>query len=169
MKALTISLIMIAIIAVGSLSLIMAINLDARNLENDVKKIEIQDNISPIERAEMIQYPQTTITKLDDKSRVKTTTTTLSVPENNTFPFGFIKGNVVNPTEGHPVILQIYKYLEEGPIHIAQVNLKEDNTFEYSFRVLSIDDGITTHFYEGDYFVKVIKVINTPTIGQIKN
>jgi len=148
MKTITIFLALIAITVVGSLSLILAINEDNGNLENDVKKIE------------MIQYPQTTIKKLDDKSSIKTTITTLNVPENNTLPFGFIKGNVVNPTEGHPVILQIYKTLEEGPIHIAQVELNEDNTFEYSFRVLSVEDGITTHLYEGDYLVKVIKVVN---------
>lgn len=165
MKALTISIIMIAITIVGSLSLILAINHDTGNLENDAKKIEIQERDTPIETTEIpsqiIQYPQTTITKLNDQSSVKTIITTLHIPKNNTFPFGLIKGNIANPTEGYPVILQIFKSLEEGPIHIAQIDLEEDNTFEYSFRILSIDDGITTHHYQGDYLVKIIQVINT--------
>ena len=47
------------------------------------------------------------------------------------------------------------------PIHVAQVNLKGDNSFEYKFRVLSINEDIVTHFFEGEYTVKIFKVINT--------
>ncbi len=174
MNTLTISLIMFVIISVGSLSLILAINHDASNLENDVKKIVIQEMAKPIEPVdapqEITKYPQTTITELNENSIIKTTTAVLSIPENNTHPFGYIQGKVVDAAEGHPVILQIYKSLEEGPIHVAQVELKDDNTFEYSFRILNIDDGITTHLYEGDYFVKVIKVVNKiPQRDLIKN
>ena len=164
MKALIITLVMIAIIAVGSLSLILAINYETDNLKNNVKKIEMENNTTVIESVEKIpeiqKYPETTILRLDDERSIKNTTIILNIPKNNTLPYAHIKGNVLNPAEGYPVILQIYKSLKEGPIHIAQVDLNEDNKFEYSFRILSINDGITIHLYEGDYFVKVIKVVN---------
>jgi hypothetical protein len=86
----------------------------------------------------------------------------MSIPENNTLPWGTVKGKVNDPSQGYPVIIQFFKSLEEDPIHVAQVNLKGDDSFEYKFRVLSIDEGKVTNFFEGDYTVKIFKVINTP-------
>ena len=105
---------------------------------------------------------QTTTIKLDDELSLEKTVTTMSIPENNTLPWGTVKGKVNDPSQGYPVIVQFFKSLEEDPIHVAQVTLKGDDTFEYKFRVLSIDDGKITHFFEGDYYVKIFKVINTP-------
>ena len=86
----------------------------------------------------------------------------MSIPENNTLPWGSVYGKVNDPAQGYPVIIQFFKSIDDDPIHVAQVNLKGDNSFEYKFRVLSIDDDVITHFYEGDYQVKIFKVINTP-------
>ena len=105
---------------------------------------------------------QTTIIKLDDETSLEKTLTTMSIPENNTLPWGAIKGKVNDPAQGYPVIIQIFKSLDEDPIHVAQVNLKGDGSFKHRFRVLSIDEGHTNHFFEGDYVVKTFKVINTP-------
>jgi len=105
---------------------------------------------------------QTTITQLDDEKSLQQTITIMSVPENNTLPWGTVKGTVNDPSQGYPVIIQFFKSLEEDPIHVAQVNLKGDDSFEYKFRVLSIDEGKITKFFEGDYTVKIFKVINTP-------
>lgn len=105
---------------------------------------------------------QTTTTKLDDEISLEKTVITMSIPENNTLPWGTVKGKVNDPSQGYPVIIQFFKSLEEDPIHVAQVTLKGDDSFEYKFRVLSIDDGKITHFFEGDYYVKIFKVINTP-------
>ncbi|PJC51113.1 MAG: hypothetical protein CO032_01310 [Nitrosopumilales archaeon CG_4_9_14_0_2_um_filter_34_16] len=105
---------------------------------------------------------QTTTTKLDDEISLEKTVTKMSIPQNNTLPWGAVKGKVNNPSQGYPVIIQFFKSLEEDPIHVAQVSLKGDNSFEYRFRVLSIDDGKITHFFEGDYYVKIFKVVNTP-------
>ena len=105
---------------------------------------------------------QTTITKLDDEISLEKIITTMSIPENNTLPWGTVKGKVNDPSQGYPVIIQFFKSLEEDPIHVAQVTLKGDNSFEYKFRVLSIDEGKFTRFFEGDYYVKIFKVINTP-------
>ena len=105
---------------------------------------------------------QTTVTKLDDEISLEKTVTIMSIPEDNTLPWGTVKGKVNDPSQGYPVIIQFFKSIEEDPIHVAQVSLKGDDSFEYKFRVLSIDDGEITHFFEGDYYVKIFKVINTP-------
>jgi len=105
---------------------------------------------------------QTTEIKLDDEKSLQKTVTIMSIPENNALPWGTVKGKVHDPVQGYPVIIQFFKSLEEDPIHVAQVKLKGDDSFEYRFRVLSVDDGKTTHFFEGDYHVKIFKVVNTP-------
>jgi len=106
---------------------------------------------------------QTTEIKLDDETSLQKTVAIMSIPENNVMPWGTVKGKVHDPVQGYPVIIQFFKSLEEDPIHVAQVKLKGDNSFEYRFRVLSVDDGKTTNFFEGDYRVKIFKVVNTPT------
>jgi len=106
---------------------------------------------------------QTTEIKLDDKTSLQKTVAIMSIPENNAMPWGTVKGKVHDPVQGYPVIIQFFKSLEEDPIHVAQVKLKGDNSFEYRFRVLSVDDGKTTNFFEGDYTVKIFKVVNTST------
>ena len=105
---------------------------------------------------------QTTVTRIDDETSLQTTTLHMNIPETNTLPWGTIKGKIEYPSQGYPVIIQIFKSNEDVPIHVAQVNLKGDNSFAYKFRLLSIDEGIITHFFEGDYNVKIFKVINTP-------
>ena len=110
---------------------------------------------------DLTKYPQTTIIKLDDNLSLKKTIIALSISENNTHPWGTIKGKVSNPAPGYPVVIQFFKSLEGNPIHVAQVDVKDDNSFEYSFRLLSIDEGKTTHFFEGDYYIKIFKTVNT--------
>jgi hypothetical protein len=105
---------------------------------------------------------QTTSSRLDDNTSLEKTVTIMNIPENNTLPWGTVNGKINDPTQGHPVIIQFFKSLEEDPIHVAQVTLKGDDSFEYRFRLLSIDEGKVTHFFEGDYYVKIFKVINTP-------
>lgn len=99
--------------------------------------------------------------KTNDNLQVAETNVILKIPANNTIPFGTIKGTVDYPTIGHPVIIQFFKSLDDPPVHIAQVDLKDDNTFEYKFRVLSIDDGITTHIFSGDYHIRIFTTVNT--------
>ena len=105
---------------------------------------------------------QTTSSRLDDGTSLEKTVTMMNVPENNTLPWGAVKGKVNDPAQGYPVIIQFFKSIEEDPVHVAQVDIKGDGSFEYRFRVLSVDEGQTTHFFEGDYVVKIFKVVNTP-------
>ena len=109
------------------------------------------------------EQSQTTSLRLDEDTSLEKTVTVMNVPENNTLPWGAVKGKINDPTQGHPVIIQFFKSVEEDPVHVAQVDVKGDSSYEYRFRVLSIDEGKITHFFEGDYIVKIFKVINTPT------
>ena len=105
---------------------------------------------------------QTTSLRLDDDTSLEKAVTIMNIPENNTLPWGTVKGKINDPTQGHPVIIQFFKSAEEDPGHVAQIGIKGDGSFEYRFRVLSINEGHTTHFFEGDYIVKIFKVVNTP-------
>lgn len=100
--------------------------------------------------------------KTNDNTSIAESNFVLKIAANNTIPFGTISGTVDNPTKGHPVIIQFFKSLQDSPVHIAQVDVMDDNTFEYNFRVFSIDDGVTTHILSGDYFIKIFTTVNTP-------
>jgi len=119
-------------------------------------------SVSLLDMTAFAESSQTTVTRLDDEISLEKTIISMNIPEDNTFPWGTIKGKVNDPSQGYPVIIQFFKSLEDDPIHVAQVSLKGDNSFEYKFRLLSIDEGKVTHFFEGDYFVKIFKVIDTP-------
>ena len=42
------------------------------------------------------------------------------------------------------------------------MDVKGDGSYEYKFRVRAVDDGKVTNIFEGDYEVRIFKVINTP-------
>ena len=109
----------------------------------------------------LAKSPKTIQTKIDDKTNLLKTIAALQIPEDNKFLWGSINGKVSNPAVGHPVIIKFFKSLDEIPVHIAQVDLNDDNTFEYKFRLFSIDDGITTHIFVGDYYIQIFKTVNT--------
>ena len=106
------------------------------------------------------------VTPLNEKLSLETTTTTLSVPENNTLPWGTVYGAASDVAERFPVIIQFYK--EGEAVHIAQIDVKGDGSFEYKFRVRNLDHstGEFTDIFQGKYTVKIFKVIpNTnPTV-----
>ena len=110
---------------------------------------------------QIVKFPQTTLKKLDDNLSIEKTTVLLSIPSDNSHPWGFIEGKVKNPAPGYPVIVQFFKSLDENPVHLAQIDLNDDNSFDYTFRLLSVEGGKTTHFFEGDYYVKIFKTIRT--------
>ena len=107
---------------------------------------------------------QTTIF-LNDEIRLEKTTTTMSVPLDNTLPWGTVNGTIDNPAYGYPVIIQFFNE-ESGdkPMHVAQVDVNADDTYEYKFRVRDMDlqSGQITDIFQGDYTVKIFKVVNSP-------
>ena len=103
---------------------------------------------------------ETTTTSINDEISLETTITTMSVPKDNTLPWGSVHGMIADPAERYPVIIQFFK--ESEPLHVAQVDVKGDGSYEYKFRVRTVDDGKVTNIFEGDYEVRIFKVINTP-------
>lgn len=81
----------------------------------------------------------------------------MHIAHDNALPWGFVEGKIANPAENYPVIIQIYKQSE--PIHFAQATVGDDGTYEYKFRVLDVTGGKTTRVFEGDYTVKIFKVV----------
>ena len=47
-------------------------------------------------------------------------------------------------------------------MHVAQVDVEEDGSYEYMFRVRDVDlqTGVATDIFEGDYTIKIFKVID---------
>ncbi|MEX0764855.1 MAG: hypothetical protein WEC35_02175 [Nitrosopumilaceae archaeon] len=94
----------------------------------------------------------------DDQSIVlEKKTIPMHIVADNKLPWGFVEGKVVNPVEGYPVIIQIYK--DGKPVHFAQTDVKEDGSYEYKFRVRNVDGDQVINIFQGDYTVKIFKTV----------
>ena len=100
-----------------------------------------------------------TVTPINEEISLQQTTTTMSIPQDNTLPWGSVIGTASDYVERYPVIIQFYK--GEDPVHFTQVDVKGDGSYEYKFRVTSIDTstGKVVNIFEGDYTVKIFRVI----------
>ena len=105
-------------------------------------------------------FADTTLTPIDSTKGIEKTITSFTVTKNNKLPWGFVEGKVTNPVEGNPVIIQIFKNGE--PVHFAQTDVKKDGSFQYKFRVRDVNDGKVTKIFDGDYVVKIFKVVYLP-------
>ena len=84
----------------------------------------------------------------------------MDIPEDNTFPWGAVRGQASEYVERYPVIIQIFK--GDDPVHFAQVDVKGDGSFEYKFRVRNVDSdtGKISNIFEGQYAVNIFRVIS---------
>ena len=100
-----------------------------------------------------------TVTPINEEVSLQKTITTMSVPEDNKLPWGTVRGDASEYAERYPVIIQFYK--GEDPVHFAQVDVKGDGSYEYKFRVRNLDSntGEFVNIFEGDYTVKIFRVI----------
>ena len=55
-------------------------------------------------------------------------------------------------------IIQIYQ--NGDAIHFAQTNVNDDGSYEYKFRVRSVDGNNVVNVFEGDYEVRIFKTID---------
>ena len=106
---------------------------------------------------------ESTITPINAEISIKKTVIPMSIPEDNVFPWGSVRGQASEFAERYPVIIQIYK--GDDPVHFAQVDAKGDGSFEYKFRVRNVDanTGEAINIFQGDYTVNIFKVIPNPT------
>lgn len=111
------------------------------------------------------QVSQTEIIPLDATIGLEKTTLTLNVPENNQLPWAFVEGKISNPVTEYPVIIQIYDNNASingnnvGAVHFAQTEINSDGSYEHKFRVADIAEGKLVNIFEGDYTVKIFKVV----------
>ncbi len=122
------------------------------------------------------QISQTELLPLNDSIGLEKTTLVMNVPENNHLPWGYVEGKISNPVLEYPVIIQIYdiddykeldlanfedKNLvnEIGTVHFAQTDVNGDGTYQHQFRVLGYDTNGDKNYLEGDYIVKIFKVV----------
>jgi hypothetical protein len=110
---------------------------------------------------DFIKSPKISMVSLDENTTIKQILTGIIISEDNKLPWGTIKGKVTNPAPGHPIIIQFFNSLGDVPAHVAQVDLNVDNSYEYKFRLFSIDDGITTHIFQGEYYIRIFSTIDT--------
>jgi len=100
-----------------------------------------------------------TVTPINEEISLQKTVTTMSIPQDNKLPWGTVKGAASDYVERYPVIIQFYK--GEDPVHFTQVDVKGDGSYEYKFRVRNLDSttGEFVNIFEGDYTVKIFRVI----------
>ncbi len=101
--------------------------------------------------------PQTEITPLNGLIGLEKSTVFFHTPDENSLPWAFVEGNIANPVEGYPVIIQIFK--DNDAVHFAQTSVDKDGGYEYRFRILNSDNGETSKIFTGDYSVKIFKVV----------
>jgi hypothetical protein len=101
--------------------------------------------------------PQTETISINGMIALEKSTIFFHSPEENSLPWAFVEGNIANHVEGYPVIIQIFK--NNDAVHFAQTNVEEDGDYEYKFRVLNSDNDNTTKIFDGDYLVKIFKVV----------
>ena len=82
----------------------------------------------------------------------------LHVPSDNVLPWGTVYGTIKDHADTYPVIIQIYK--NDDPIHFAQTDVNDDGSYEYKFRIRSVDnDDRVINVFEGDYDVKIFQTV----------
>lgn len=109
----------------------------------------------------------TEIIPINEKIGIEKTILSLYASPDNTLPWGFVEGKIANHVSEYPVIIQIYD--EDGDATLfAQTDVEEDGSYEYRFRVRNVDNGEIINIFEGDYVVKIFKVVYLSTnSGQV--
>ena len=122
------------------------------------------------------QISETELLPLNDSIGLEKTTLVMNVPENNHLPWGYVEGKIAHPVLEYPVIIQIYDIDdydeininelqktnltdEIGAVHFAQTDVSNDGIYHHQFRVLGYDEDGNKNYFEGDYVVKIFKVV----------
>ena len=101
--------------------------------------------------------PQTEIIPLGGAIALEKSTVFFHIDEENSLPWAYVEGNIPNHVEGYPVIIKIFK--NNDAVHLAQTDVEKNGDYEYKFRVLNSDDDNTTKIFDGNYTVKIFKVV----------
>ena len=113
---------------------------------------------------ESVDY-QTEIIPINNSIGIEKSIIQMNIPENNQLPWGFIEGKIANHVSDYPVIIQIFDNDKSvignnvGAIHFAQTPVNADGSYEYKFRVLNFNEDKLETIFDGDYTVKIFKVV----------
>lgn len=104
---------------------------------------------------------QITVIPINSEISIKKTVTTMDIPQENTLPWGVVSGTSSNHVGTYPAIIQIYQ--GDSPIHFAQVDVSEDGSYEYVFRIRNIDSvtGEAVNIFQGVYTVVIYTVVSS--------
>ncbi|MBS1268428.1 MAG: hypothetical protein MAG458_01157 [Nitrosopumilus sp.] len=116
--------------------------------------------VIPVETSADSNENSVSMSSINEKLNLVKITTSMNIPEDNKLPWGTVKGAASDHVERYPIIIQFYK--GDEPVHFAQVDVEEDGSYEYKFRVRNVDNntGEITKIFEGQYTVKIFKVVN---------
>ena len=95
----------------------------------------------------------------NDDFKLLKTTIPMYIPSDNTLPWGAVYGQIKDHVDGYPVIIQIYK--NGDPVHFAQTDVSDDGSYEYKFRIRSVDGDKVINVFEGYYDVKIFQTVKT--------
>ena len=100
-----------------------------------------------------------TVTPINSEVSLQKIVATMSIPEDNQLPWGYVKGQASDYVERYPVVIQFFK--GEEMVHVAQVDVKGDGSYEYKFRVKNVDNNTqeVIDIFEGKYTVNIFKWI----------
>ncbi|MFB5638486.1 MAG: hypothetical protein ACE5RF_08760 [Nitrosarchaeum sp.] len=103
------------------------------------------------------------IIPIDEKISLEKTSAIMNIPENKLLSWGAVKGEPSDYVERYPVIIQFFK--GDEPVHVAQVKVKGDGSYEYKFKIRNTDQktGEIIDLFEGEYTVNIFKVIHNKT------
>lgn len=101
--------------------------------------------------------PQTEIVPLGGTIALEKSTVIFHIDEENSLPWAYVEGNIPNHVEGYPVIIKIFK--NNDAVHLAQTDVEKNGDYGYKFRVLNSDGESITKIFDGNYTVKIFKVV----------
>ena len=81
----------------------------------------------------------------------------MNISSDNTLPRGTVEGTIENHVDGYPVIIQMYQ--NDEPVHFAQTDVDSDGSYEYKFRVRSVDGENVTNVFQGEYEVRIFQTM----------
>ncbi len=101
---------------------------------------------------------QTKVIPLNGMIGLEKSTIFFHSSEENSLPWAYVEGKIANHVEGYPVIIQIFK--ENDAVHFAQTDVSANGTYEYRFRVLNSENGVAGKIFDGNYSVRIFKVVH---------
>ena len=134
--------------SIAIMTFLVGVSIDSAFAHPHVGQILINDHTHESQTETILLYGNIGIEK---------TTVFFHSPEDNTLPWAFVEGKIANHVDDYPVVIQIFK--DNDAVHFAQTDVNSSGNYEYKFRVLYSENGNITKIFDGDYSVRIFKVV----------